>query len=96
MSSNHAHSKAVPYVPGPCLPVAPWLLCIGVVEDAAGGGESLKDNSADAQEHPAYGQWAGGIIKHHGLAVYVFWHTGTIMLTVLCSILLTRGLSAIA
>ena len=25
-------------MPGPCLPIAPWLLCLGVVKDAAGGG----------------------------------------------------------
>ena len=28
--------------------------------------EILRDNIADAQEHPSYGNWAGGIIKQYG------------------------------
>ena len=27
--------------------------------------EVLRDNTADAQEHPSYGNWAGGIIKQY-------------------------------
>ena len=38
----------------------------------------LRDNIADAQEHPSYGNWAGGIVKQyrsqHGLGGFVFWH----------------------
>ena len=39
--------------------------------------EVLRDNIADAQEHPSYGNWAGGIIKQYrrlGFAVVVLWH----------------------
>ena len=27
--------------------------------------EILRDNIADAQEHPSYGNWAGGIVKQY-------------------------------
>ena len=27
--------------------------------------EVLRDNIADAQEHPSYGNWAGGIVKQY-------------------------------
>ena len=40
--------------------------------------ELLRDNIADAQQHPSCGTWAGGIQavqpSWHGLTIFIFWH----------------------
>ena len=42
-----------------------FMHCLSNMPEDSIHAEILRDNIADAQEHPSYGNWAGGIVKQY-------------------------------